>query len=246
MTQLLKYKSGKMTALSVIVFTATIVAMLASCDTAQLEIPEVQLTLRLSLPEAGEYARTRAITADEENAIDIEQLKVLVFKVEGTSELFAYETPQIQLQANRYTVTLKQSQAEEKYRLVVIANAGKQLPAIQENTPKDEVLRKITFSASGNWNTVDPSDYTPFPMWGESATAQSITSATTLGSITLIIYGNAEYIDGLRSTEAILEGIGNTRKSLHTILKKISAGQILYIAIGAYHAERPDRTTGAP
>lgn len=53
MTQLLKYKSGKMTALSVIVFTATIVAMLASCDTAQLEIPEVQLTLRLSLPEAG-------------------------------------------------------------------------------------------------------------------------------------------------------------------------------------------------
>lgn len=100
MTQLLKYKSGKMTALSVIVFTATIVAMLASCDTAQLEIPEVQLTLRLSLPEAGEYARTRAITADEENAIDIEQLKVLVFKVEGTSELFAYETPQIQLQAN--------------------------------------------------------------------------------------------------------------------------------------------------
>lgn len=71
MTQLLKYKSGKMTALSVIVFTATIVAMLASCDTAQLEIPEVQLTLRLSLPETGEYARTRAITADEENAIDI-------------------------------------------------------------------------------------------------------------------------------------------------------------------------------
>lgn len=186
MTQLLKYKSGKMTALSVIVFTATIVAMLASCDTAQLEIPEVQLTLRLSLPEAGEYARTRAITADEENAIDIEQLKVLVFKVEGTSELFAYETPQIQLQANRYTVTLKQSQAEEKYRLVVIANAGKQLPAIQENTPKDEVLRKITFSASGNWNTASPSDYTPFPMWGESTTAQSITSATTLGSITLL------------------------------------------------------------
>ena len=180
MTQLLKYKSGKMTALSVIVFTATIVAMLASCDTAQLEIPEVQLTLRLSLAEAGEYARTRAITADEENAIDIEQLKVLVFKVEGTSELFAYETPQIQLQANRYTVTLKQSQAEEKYRLVVIANAGKQLPTIQENTPKDEVLRKITFSASGNWNTAGPSAYTPFPMWGESATAQSITSATTL------------------------------------------------------------------
>ena len=160
--------------------------MLASCDTEQLEIPEVQLTLRLSLPETGEYARTRAITADEENAIDIEQLKVLVFKLEGTSELFAYETPQIQLQANRYTVTLKQSQAEEKYRLVVIANAGKQLPAIQENTPKDEVLRKITFSASGNWNTASPSDYTPFPMWGESTTAQSITSATTLGSITLL------------------------------------------------------------
>ena len=66
MTQLLKYKSGKMTALSVIAFTATIVTMLASCDTAQLEIPEVQLTLRLSLPEAGEYNPQIQISAESE------------------------------------------------------------------------------------------------------------------------------------------------------------------------------------
>ncbi len=54
-----------------------------------------------SLPEAGEYARTRAITADEENAIDIEQLESIGLRCRRNFRSFAHETPQIQLQANR-------------------------------------------------------------------------------------------------------------------------------------------------
>ena len=73
---------------------AAIIA-LSACDTGQPDMPaddnEVMLTLRLSLPETERDAATRAITSVEENAIDIAQLKVLVFKAAGTTETFSYE-----------------------------------------------------------------------------------------------------------------------------------------------------------
>lgn len=118
---------------------AAIIA-LSACDTGQPDMPaddnEVMLTLRLSLPETERDAATRAITSVEENAIDVAQLKVLVFKAIGTTETFSYEAPQVLLQGGKYTVTLKQSRAGEKYRLVVIANAGKKLPVIPETPLK--------------------------------------------------------------------------------------------------------------
>ena len=111
------------------------------------------LTLRISLPTATDGSTaTRAITSNEENAIDIAQLKVLVFKANSSTETFSYEAPQIQLQNEKYIVTLKQSLIGEKYRLVVIANAGKKLPVIQDNTAKNDVLKMITFDATGMWN----------------------------------------------------------------------------------------------
>lgn len=74
---------------------------------------------------------------------------MLVFKAAGTTETFSYEAPQVLLQGGKYTVTLKQSRAGEKYRLVVIANAGKKLPVIPENTSKNDALKMITFGAGG-------------------------------------------------------------------------------------------------
>ena len=79
---------------------------------------EVMLTLRISLPTATDGSTaTRAITSNEENAIDIAQLKVLVFKANSSTETFSYEAPQIRLQDEKYIVTLKQSLIGEKYRL---------------------------------------------------------------------------------------------------------------------------------
>lgn len=189
MTRLLKHGS-KAAAWSIIAGMVTLITILASCDAGQPDTltgeREVLLTLRLSLPGAEEDASTRVITANDENAIDIAQLKVLVFKVSGASELFAYEAPQVQLQGGKYKVTLKQSTAGEKYRLVVIANAGSKLPFIPENTSKSDALKMITFNATGNWNTVGTTDYKPFPMWGEATATQALTPSTNLGNITLL------------------------------------------------------------
>ena len=163
-------------------------AALVSCDDRHPDMTdgEVLLTLHLSLPGSEKEADTRAITSAQEDAIDISQLKVLVFKENGSTEIFAYEAPQVKLQSGKYVVTLKQSQAGEKYRLVIIANTGSKMPFIPENTPKSDALKMITFDASGEWKTNSSTDYSPIPMWGESATMQSITPTTSLGSITLL------------------------------------------------------------
>ena len=138
-----------------IVTGAVIVLVLLACDNGQPDTladnGEVMLTLRISLPTATDGSTaTRAITSNEENAIDIAQLKVLVFKASGSTETFSYEAPQVQLLGGKYMVTLKQSLAGEKYRLAVIANAGKKLPVIPDNTPKSDVLKMITFDACRN------------------------------------------------------------------------------------------------
>lgn len=174
-----------------IVTGAVIVLVLLACDNGQPDTPadngEVMLTLRISLPTATDGSTaTRAITSNEENAIDIAQLKVLVFKASGSTETFSYEAPQVQLLGGKYMVTLKQSLAGEKYRLAVIANAGKKLPVIPDNTPKSDVLKMITFDAAGIWNATGTTSYSRFPMWGETAAAQAITPATSLGNITLL------------------------------------------------------------
>lgn len=188
MTGLLKHRS-KSAALHVIAGMVIILTLLA-CDAGQPDTladnGEVMLMLRLSLPETDGNTATRAITSNEEKAIDITQLKVLVFKASGSTETFSYEAPQVQLQNGRYMVTLRQSLSGEKYRLAVIANAGKKLPVIPENTPKNDALKMITFSANGKWNTTGTTSYTHFPMWGETAAAQAITSTTSLGNITLL------------------------------------------------------------
>ena len=188
MKGVLRHRS-KTATLYIVTAMAAIIA-LSACDTGQPDMPaddnEVMLTLRLSLPDTERDAATRAITSVEENAIDIAQLKVLVFKAAGATETFSYEAPQVLLQGGKYTVTLKQSRAGEKYRLVVIANAGKKLPVIPENTSKNDALKMITFGAGGKWNATGTTNYTRFPMWGETAAAQVISSATSLGTITLL------------------------------------------------------------
>ena len=154
-----------------IVTGAVIVLVLLACDNGQPDTladnGEVMLTLRISLPTATDGSTaTRAITSNEENAIDIAQLKVLVFKASGSTETFSYEAPQVQLLGGKYMVTLKQSLAGEKYRLAVIANTGKKLPVIPDNTPKSDVLKMITFDAAGIWNATGTTSYSRFPMWG--------------------------------------------------------------------------------
>lgn len=189
MAETLKYKR-RIARLPIVAVLMAIASVWAACEAGHPEAVaddgEVMLTLRLSLPGTEEDAGTRAITANEENAINISQLKVLVFKANGLAETFSYEAPPVKLQTGRYVVILKQSRAGERYRLVVIANAGAKLPVFRENAAKSDALKMITFNAAGKWNATGSSNYSPIPMWGETATAQTITPTTVLGSVTLL------------------------------------------------------------
>lgn len=147
---------------------------------------DIMITLKLSLPGDEAKNETRAISANKESYIDDDQLKVLVFKVVGASETFAYEAPQVRSQSGSYVVTLKQSQAGEAYRLVVIANAGSKLPFIPEGTAKKDALRMITFNSTGAWNAGSDTNFSPIPLWGEATAAKVIATTTTFGSITLL------------------------------------------------------------
>ena len=163
MTGLSEYRSKSAALLRIVTCAVTVLALLA-CDNGQpgtlTDNGEVMLTLRISLPTATDGSTaTRAITSNEENTIDIAQLKVLVFKANSSTETFSYEAPQVQLQDEKYIVTLKQSLIGEKYRLVVIANAGKKLPVIPDNTAKNDVLKMITFDATGMWNATGTTNY---------------------------------------------------------------------------------------
>lgn len=44
----------------------------------------------------------------------------------------------------------------------------------------------ITFDATGMWNATGTTNYSRFPMWGETTATQAITPATSLGNITLL------------------------------------------------------------
>lgn len=164
-----------------------IATMFAGCTTDEMTADgEVVLTLQLSLPGSEEDVDTRAISAVTESQLDISQLKVLVFKVSSSKEVFAYEAPQVKLQSGKYTATLRQSTQGESYRLVIIANAGKKLPFIAEGTEKSAALKLITFSCNGAWKAYSDSDYSPIPMWGEAGSARVISGAAMTESITLL------------------------------------------------------------
>lgn len=164
-----------------------IATMFAGCATDEMTADEeVVLTLQLSLPGSGTDVDTRTISTGTESILDISQLKVLVFRVSGSREVFAYEAAQVKMLNGKYTVTVRQSSQGESYRLVIIANAGKKLPFIAEGTEKSAALKLITFSCNGAWKANSDSDYSPIPMWGEAGNARVISGAAMSESITLL------------------------------------------------------------
>lgn len=101
------------------------------------------------------------------NTIDLTTLQVLAFEVlDSGEELFRYEAPvKSSISNQRIVIEAHRSVIDEKYRFVVLANMDKQ--TIDVGTAKERVLNMFTFVCSGKWNSVEPNNITPAPMWGE-------------------------------------------------------------------------------
>ena len=108
----------------------------------------------------------RAMSETNENKINYDNIHILVFEEVGQDEVFRYNATITALAPPQITLEVPVSKAQEKYRLVVIANATMPLPYIADGTPKNEVLDRFVFDCVGKWNTSDAS-FSPIPMWGE-------------------------------------------------------------------------------
>ena len=114
---------------------------------------------------SGYPSTLRAMSAENESSIDYRNIHVLVFEDVGTDELFRYRATITASDHLQLTLTLPVSRAQERYRIVVVANAD--VPFIADGTPKNEAMNSIVFDCVGKWNTSDAS-FAHIPMWGEN------------------------------------------------------------------------------
>ncbi len=148
---------------------------------------EISLELSIEIPSVNKPV-TRAMSTEDEGTI--EKIDVLVFRVEGSTETFAYRThnssqPATEDNCVKFMVSLKKSEATESYRLVMLANlrdeADTALETIQEGDAKEQVLAAITFTQDAPWPT-GSDQVRLIPMWGETTEHAIINRSTTLQS----------------------------------------------------------------
>lgn len=137
------------------------------------EVGSEQLSLQLNINAPGIFSSVNTRSMSNEAALS--DVQVLVFEeLSGGSEVFRYEAPITKEAGLTYTVKVQVSQKEEKYRLVVLANAPKVTFADSDNgKSKEEILNRFSFDCAGVWNAT-VSNSKPIPMWGEAINTLTI------------------------------------------------------------------------
>lgn len=125
---------------------------------------KVSVSMTLNVPGMN-AAGTRAMSTSDEAAIDPQKIQVLVFEVNGTSEVFRYQATITNRALPKLTLEVPTSSSGEKYRFVVLANTESQ--TITEGKSKEEALAQFTFDCLGKWNA-SSSNPAKIPMWGEA------------------------------------------------------------------------------
>ncbi len=171
--------------------TLALLILLTACEKETEPRRAAQSTLYLNcVTQANSISRS---ATDFETYV--EQVMALVFEFKGGEELFAYQAEASLEEAKpatgSYTVAvkLKESQATEPYRVVVLANYSLER-SLEEwiGKPKNTLLKQLRFDASvsdkGDY-TWHPSVMESIPMWGET-TIQTSRSSTDLEQIKLL------------------------------------------------------------
>lgn len=133
--------------------------------------PPAMLTLSMQVSVPGHERPTiaaRQMSPESENRL--ESVHVLVFREDPTGEeRYVYTAGVVEKSTGQTTtvlkVNLRQSDATERYRLVLLANMPDFAPPATD-TPKEEALSRYILSIPDKWNTAEGG--TPIPMWGET------------------------------------------------------------------------------
>jgi hypothetical protein len=154
---------------------------------------EKDITVQAAIPAANKQSLLRSMGDTEENAI--RTVNVLAFRVGNDGkEYYDYSgkarkiTPDPE-KSDTYTFTVTVREKTNLQRLVIITNASTEITTMLnsgewKNTEKNAMLSGLEFAlaaAGDKWNT--SSNYTAFPMWGES---EKVTIASTTSSLTTI------------------------------------------------------------
>ncbi|MGJ1195382.1 BACON domain-containing protein [Sphingobacterium spiritivorum] len=150
------------------------------------------VTFAVTLPGLSQNISTYAITENEENKLST--VDVLVFKVVGATETFAYRVrgrniKPLTANSSQFQVPLVTDLTPNvTYRLVVLANARATVDANSYSNTDTRVtaLNKLVIEKSGVWKASSVTDYDPLPMWGESAPVAINNSLTTPISLNLL------------------------------------------------------------
>ena len=124
-----------------------------------IEPENATLHLKLNIPPL------KSMTTNQETQIDYNNIQVLVFEQTEQGELFRYQATISELSPPEIKLNIPVSQAQEKYRFVVIANAN--ALSISVGMSKNDAMNQFVFDCAGKWNA-NVSNFSPIPMWGES------------------------------------------------------------------------------
>lgn len=159
--------------------------LLAGCTDEQMtggvsQTKTASLKLNLDMPvEMSPAASTRAMTSQDEKAIDLDNLQVLIFEELVIGEVFRYKANITEKTGTNVTVKVNTSGNNEKYRLVVLANATL-TGSLNEGDLKEDVLKQFTFGCAGKWNAGGGNNSGLIPMWGECVSPFKITGDQTV------------------------------------------------------------------
>jgi len=183
---------------------------------------DIYLTLTLRVP--GINSSIKGMGEVEEN--HIETVDIIAFVEDNGVEKYIYHTHATDINNSGGSVNEKEFRAmlvkspgNKPQRIVVLANLRQDIEDVKNNflttMTKEEILKEITFSTSGIWNTTSPDDFRPLPMWGECEGTFVLSDNTTSDDIGKIymIRSIARVDVGIKiDSNGIPEGLGDLFK----------------------------------
>ncbi|MDR1881587.1 MAG: FimB/Mfa2 family fimbrial subunit [Prevotella sp.] len=174
-------------------------------------VPEGYVRMQITVPGLTPVSTYALSSVDETHVSTVD---VLVFN--SNSEYLCHAQGQTIATDNNdsnkktFDVDLRAAGNITGAYVMVVANARDAVNTavstfVPSTTTKETVMQSMTFTSSGKWNTTGSSNFTPFPMWGMTASPVSLAGTNTISSISLI--RSVARVDvGIKFPDSLIDG----------------------------------------
>ncbi|MCD7963036.1 MAG: BACON domain-containing protein [Rikenellaceae bacterium] len=156
----------------------------------------VAMDFQIQLPKPASSGINTVEGTDQENYI--KDITVLAFKVDDSGpanvkEYFLYKAQGHSIENmstsshKKFTVTIFKKDFDQKFVLLAnAADATAHISKADSMTLKNDLLEDIIFENNNVWHAASQNQFTPLPMWGESAPERIDDSTTQVGTVKLL------------------------------------------------------------